>query len=159
MEATKVTARMRAEPSPKLHSPTHRRILGFLNEAVVPEDLVHQKVIINPEEDRFHEDNPDQGKVARETILDLDVAKKIIEYRDEEFPLGFRNLNSSPSGRSTAASWRSCSASSAALMSGYASDRQHEQVSYQRRMPSSMIGRPPGVAAATAIGASSAFAA
>jgi len=91
METTKVTTRKKPEPSPKLDPSTHRRILAFLNEAVMPEDLVYKKVTINPEEDRFHEDNP-EATVERETIINHDVAEKIIEYRAAEVPLGFRNL-------------------------------------------------------------------
>ncbi len=92
METKGTTARKKAVQPPKLDTATHRRILRFLNEAVVPEDLAYERAKVIAEGDQFHEDNPELGKVERDPILDLDIAKKIIEYRDEEFPLGFRNL-------------------------------------------------------------------
>jgi len=75
----------------KLDSPTHRRILNFLNAATRPEDLVYEK-ITPVEGDLDHEDNPEAHHVKRKTILDLESAKKIIAYRDLEYPLGFRHL-------------------------------------------------------------------
>jgi len=75
----------------KLDSPTHRRILNFLNAATRPEDLVYEKVT-PVEGDLNHEDNPEAHHAKRKTILDLESAKKIIAYRDLEYPLGFRHL-------------------------------------------------------------------
>jgi hypothetical protein len=92
MDTTATTSRKKAVRPPKLDTATHRRILGFLNEAVVPEDLVYERAKVISEGDQFHEDNPEMRNVEREQILDLEIAKKIIEHRDEEFPLGFRNL-------------------------------------------------------------------
>jgi hypothetical protein len=48
----------------------HRRVLKFLNEAHSAEDLLNGKRFRNPE-----------------------VAKSIIEYRDRQFPLGFKHVN------------------------------------------------------------------
>lgn len=77
----------------KLDIAVHRRILNFLNEAIQPEDLVHEKVPPpNPEVDPIHEDNPEERKPKRKQILDFEVAKALIEFRDQEYPLGFRNL-------------------------------------------------------------------
>ena len=71
----------------------HRRILTFLNEAVQPEDLVFEKESPpNPEHGLIHEDNPDERRKKRRKILDFDVARSVIEARDREYPLGFRNL-------------------------------------------------------------------
>jgi Domain of unknown function (DUF1929)./Glyoxal oxidase N-terminus. len=77
----------------KLDIAVHRRILNFLNEAIQPEDLVYEKVPLpNPEVDPIHEDNPEELKLKRKKILDFEVAKEVIEFRDQEYPLGFRNL-------------------------------------------------------------------
>jgi len=80
-------------PAPKLEAAIHRRILNFLNEAIVPEDLEYEKVPVpNPEIDPIHEDNPEELKLKRKPILDRKVSTALIEFRDREFPLGFRNL-------------------------------------------------------------------
>lgn len=77
----------------KLDSAVHRRILNFLNEAIRPEDLVYEKVPLpNPELDPIHEENPEELKPERKKILDFEVAKEVIEFRDQEYPLGLRNL-------------------------------------------------------------------
>jgi hypothetical protein len=82
----------RTVDTPELDPATHRRILKFLNDAVVPDDLVHQRVATLHEGDHIHEDYPELQKQDQETILDLDVARDVIAYRDAEFPLGFRHL-------------------------------------------------------------------
>lgn len=77
----------------KLDPAVHRRILNFLNEAIQPEDLVRERVPLpNPEIDPIHEDNPEELKPKEKKILDFEVAKEILEFRDQEHPLGFRNL-------------------------------------------------------------------
>ena len=78
----------------KLKASTHRRILNFINEAVRPEDLVYEKMaMVHGEGGHMnHEDNPEELKMKKKTILDFDIAKEIIEFRDREYPLGFRNL-------------------------------------------------------------------
>ena len=91
--ATAVTAARKKPPAPpKLSPATHRRILAFLNDAVLPEDLVDERVPAVHEGDTFHEDDPERHPAERPTILDLDVARMIIDHRDEVYPLGFRNL-------------------------------------------------------------------
>ena len=72
---------------------THRRVLDFLNEAIQPRDLMFEKLPPpNPEMDHAHEDNREGQALGRRRILDQDIAKQIIEFRDREFPLGFRNV-------------------------------------------------------------------
>ncbi len=49
----------------------------------------------NPEMDHDHEDHEDRRErraADRRRILGPDIAKEIIEFRDREFPLGFRNV-------------------------------------------------------------------
>jgi len=52
----------------------------------------------NPEVDHTHEDNPIHGdnteeqKLERRKILDPEIAKEIINFRDLEYPLGFRHV-------------------------------------------------------------------
>ncbi len=77
--------------SPKLELAAHRRILSFLNDAIVAEDLVYEK-ITPVHEGEFHEENPEELNPKRKKILDFEIAKEIIECRDQEYPLGFRNL-------------------------------------------------------------------
>ena len=77
--------------SPKLELAAHRRILSFLNDAIVAEDLVYEK-IAPVHEGEFHEENPEELNPKRKKILDVEIAKEIIECRDQEYPLGFRNL-------------------------------------------------------------------
>jgi len=77
----------------KLEAATHRRILHFLNEAIQPEDLMYEKVPLpNPDVDPIHEDNPEELKPKRKKFLAFEVAKEVIEFRDQEYPLGFRHL-------------------------------------------------------------------
>jgi len=79
------------EKTVTLEPAIHRRILNFLNEAIRPEDLVYEKVAAIFEGDPIHEDNPEELPKRKE-ILDFEIAKAIIEFRDREFPLGFRHL-------------------------------------------------------------------
>lgn len=92
MATTEASARKKTVPRPKIDPAAHRRILDFLNAAVVPEDLVHERVRVLAEIDQFHEENPEQARADQPAILDLDIARKILDHRDEEFPLGYRNL-------------------------------------------------------------------
>ena len=71
----------------------HRRILNFLNDPVWPEDLVYEKITnIHPDGNPVHQDNlvgiPEKPK----KILDLQIAKQVIDFRDRDYPLGFRNI-------------------------------------------------------------------
>ncbi len=77
----------------KLESSIHRRILSFINEAIYPEDLVYEKMtIVQSEGHMIHGDHREEMNPKREKILDVEIAKEIIEFRDREYPLGFRNL-------------------------------------------------------------------
>jgi hypothetical protein len=78
----------------KLDPSIHRRILDFINNAIQPEDLVYEKMPISHGEGHvIHEDNPEEMKRKRKKIMDLEIAKEIIEFRNMEYPLGFRNLS------------------------------------------------------------------
>jgi hypothetical protein len=84
----------REETKARMDVAIHRRILNFLNEAVQPEDLVFEKLWLpNPEIEPIHELNPDEPRLKRQKILDPEIAKEIVAFRDREFPLGFRNVN------------------------------------------------------------------
>lgn len=91
---TKTSLRQDREgASIKLEPAVHRRILNFINEAVRPEELMYEKLSLpNPEIDPIHEDSPEEQNHKRKKILDFDTAKHLIEFRDREYPLGFRNL-------------------------------------------------------------------
>jgi hypothetical protein len=84
------------EAAVQLDLALHRRVLNFLNEAIQPQDLMFEKLPPpNPEMDHTHEDHEDHREpqaVDRRSILGPDIAKEIIEFRDREFPLGFRNV-------------------------------------------------------------------
>jgi hypothetical protein len=77
----------------------HRRVLEFLNQAVHPQDSMYQRAMIghahaggmhqgNP----LHEDNPALMKEHRKMLMSPETANRLIELRDREFPLGFRNI-------------------------------------------------------------------
>lgn len=71
----------------------HRRVLKFLNDAVRPEDLMYEKAqVAHGEGELFHEDNPEELKKRRQQIMGRDVAKELLDFRDTEYPLGFRNF-------------------------------------------------------------------
>ena len=82
----------------QLEVAVHRRLLTFLNDANQPQDLVYEKLPSPAPEmhqDHDHERGADQltGRApSRRKILDPDIAEEIIEFRDREFPLGFRNV-------------------------------------------------------------------
>jgi len=76
----------------KLKASIHRRILNFINQATRPQDLMFKKIITHDEGNPLHEDNPEELELKREKILDFEMAKEIIEFRDREYPFGFRNL-------------------------------------------------------------------
>src|SRR5215510_11555010 len=89
----------REKTTVRLESAIHRRVLNFLNEANQPQDLVYEKLPPpNPEMDLLregnhdHENNTAMPKLERRKILDPEIAMKIIDFRDREFPLGFRNV-------------------------------------------------------------------
>ena len=78
----------------------HRRILNFLNEAIMPEDLMYEKITAvhaeggghGHEGNPMHEDNPDVMKMKRKMIMNREMAKNILDFREKGFPLGFRNI-------------------------------------------------------------------
>jgi hypothetical protein len=89
----------REETTVQMDVAIHRRILNFLNEAIQPEDLVYEKLPPpNPEmdqnhnENQVHEINPEVLKLERRKILDPNIATEIINFRDREYPLGFRTV-------------------------------------------------------------------
>lgn len=84
---------------PLLNPPFHRRILEVLNQAVSVDDLMFEKRSAVHVEGGFghqgnpqHEDNPDTMKMDRKIILSAKTARRILELREREFPLGFRNI-------------------------------------------------------------------
>lgn len=73
-----------------LDAATHRRILNFINAAAQPEDLMFEKVTIVGEGQTHG--NGDEPRPQRKKLLEAEVARGIIEFRDREFPLGLRNI-------------------------------------------------------------------
>ncbi len=87
------------QPDPRLNPAFHRRILNFLNQAVSPEDLMFERIMAVHTEggllhqgNPLHEDNPDAMGMRRKPIVSHETAKQILEFREREFPLGFRNV-------------------------------------------------------------------
>ncbi len=77
----------------------HRRILNFLNEAVSPEDLMFEKLMtvhaeggLGHQGNPVHEDNPDTMNMKRKMIMPRETANRLFEFREKEFPLGFRHI-------------------------------------------------------------------
>jgi hypothetical protein len=88
------------QEDPLLNPPLHRRILIFLNEAVTPEDLMYERVTVVHTEgglahqgNPVHEDNPDAMHMKRKPLMSRETAVRLLEFREREFPLGFRHLN------------------------------------------------------------------
>ncbi len=88
-----------AQQDPTLNPALHRRILTFLNQAVSPEDLMFEKVMAVHTEGTLvhlgnpvHEDNPDAMRMEPRMIMSHDTAKRLLDFRDKAFPLGFRNI-------------------------------------------------------------------
>lgn len=84
---------------PLLNPPFHRRILKFLNQALSPEDLMFDRVMVVHTEgglghqgNPVHEDNPDDMAMKPKMLMSRDAAKQIFDLREREFPLGFRNI-------------------------------------------------------------------
>ena len=87
------------QDDPALNPAFHRRILDFINQAVYPEDLIYPRASVthahgggmhqgNP----LHEDNPAAMHEHRPMLMKRETARRLIELRDREFPLGFRNI-------------------------------------------------------------------
>ncbi len=100
MPTLKRTARKSREAPPiQLEPAAHRRILNFLNQAVQPQDLMYEKLPgPNPEMELDHEDHeahersPEERRLESKKILDDDIATEIIDFREREYPLGFRHV-------------------------------------------------------------------
>lgn len=74
-----------------INAAEHRLVLQYLNEAVRAEDLMYGKPItahVHPEE--IHPEHHDHDE-EREEIIESKMAKKILEFRDQKYPLGFRH--------------------------------------------------------------------
>src|SRR3954463_6905484 len=87
------------ERDPSRNPALHRRILDFLNAAVSPEDLMYERTMVVHAEgglghqgNPVHEDNPEAMKMDRDMVMTRDIAKRLFEFREAEFPLGFRNI-------------------------------------------------------------------
>lgn len=90
-QKTKDSSQKNREPKAiRLKPSIHRRMLNFLNDATRPQDLMYEKVFTHDEGNPIHEDNPEEPKPKK--ILDYEIAKEILEFRDQEYPFGFRNL-------------------------------------------------------------------
>lgn len=77
----------------KLELAIHRRILRFLNEAIEPEDLMYEKVAHHVHEGVPGEDDAEEERTIKpRKILDHHIAKEILEFRDQEHPLGFQHI-------------------------------------------------------------------
>lgn len=77
----------------KISPAIHKRLLNFLNEAVHTQDLMYEKTRTAHEEDApVHEDNPEELRMRRKKILPFEVAKDTLDFRDAEYPLGFRHI-------------------------------------------------------------------
>ena len=84
----------RYRPDVQLDPAVHRRILAFLNDAVQERDLVYERLAPPTPEMDPHDGHQAADRIAqRRKVLDQDAARAIIEFRDREFPLGFRNVN------------------------------------------------------------------
>src|SRR6266571_5414241 len=78
---------------PLLNPAYHRRILSFLNQAVSPEDLMYEKIMVVHTEgglvhqgNLMHEDNPDAMKMTRRPIMNRETATRLLELREIEYP-------------------------------------------------------------------------
>jgi hypothetical protein len=90
----------RDQRDPLVNPAFHRRLLTFLNQAVTPEDLMYDKLPVVHAEgglvhqgNPVHEDNPDAMGMTPKAIMGRDTATRILELREREFPLGFRNIS------------------------------------------------------------------
>ena len=86
-----------------LDAATHRRILTFINNAAIPEDLLSDRPVSLPGEMAMghgmggmaHGDDAPVGPTTAELepLLEPALAKHTLEARDETYPLGFRNIS------------------------------------------------------------------
>jgi hypothetical protein len=78
--------------APKIEADIHRRILNFINEAVHPEDLMYEKISVHDAEAHQREEGHDFQHEQKKPVMDFETAKKILDFRDLEYPLGIRNI-------------------------------------------------------------------
>jgi hypothetical protein len=52
----------------------------------------HPEMDHTHEDHEGHEDQQERRAAVRRRILDRDIAEEIIQFRDREFPLGFRTV-------------------------------------------------------------------
>ncbi len=79
----------------------HRRILTFINNAAISEDLLHDRPPALPGEQggmghgMAHGPGPEDPMVMDEPepLLEPKIAQRLLDARDETFPLGFRNIS------------------------------------------------------------------
>lgn len=77
-----------------LTSAEHRRILGFLNQAVRPEELMVRTIpAVHAEEDPVHEDDPGAMGHDPTHVFPRAIAEQLFDFRERRFPLGFRHLD------------------------------------------------------------------
>lgn len=88
------------QQDPLLNPPFHRRLLTFLNDAVTPEDLMFEKDMrvhteggLGHQGNPVHEDNPQDMHMRRRPLLDEETARRLLAYRERQYPLGFRNIS------------------------------------------------------------------
>ena len=82
-----------AEREDALDPAAHRRVLTFLNKAAIPEDLMSERPADLPEMDMDHEGDAELEEGERPTpILGRELAERVLEFRDREYPLGFRHI-------------------------------------------------------------------
>ncbi len=71
----------------------HRRVLAFLNDAVAPEDLMFRRGLAtdgtDPRARRPHAFMPSR---TRRPVIARDAARALLEFRNKEYPLGFRHI-------------------------------------------------------------------
>jgi len=65
---------------------------NFINAAVQPDDLMFEKVAILAEGDTHEDGAGEERRIEHKKLLESEVARKVIAFRDQEFPLGFRNI-------------------------------------------------------------------
>ena len=89
----KKTAREQRGREDGLDPADHRRVLLFLNGAAIPEDLMFERAAQLEEMNMEHEDDPEaHGRARPAPILERDIAERVLEYRNQEYPLGFRHI-------------------------------------------------------------------
>ena len=91
-ETKVISRRNHKKKTIRLEPSLHRRILNFLNGATHPRDLMYEKVFTHDEGNPIHEDNPDELDIEPRKILDYEIAKDILNFRNKEYPFGFRNI-------------------------------------------------------------------